>query len=305
MSHNHTHVHSTGHYNKAFAIGIALNVFFVIIEAVYGVLAGSLALLADAGHNLSDVLSLLLAWGAFYFSAKPVTEKRTYGFRKITVIASVASSIILLLALGGIAWEAIGRFNSPQPIAGMTVVVVALVGVVINTITALLFMKDQHHDLNIRGAFLHMSADAAISLGVTIAGVIILQTGWLIIDPIISIIIVLIILVSTWGLLRDSFNLSIDAVPENIDMPGIKAYFNSLESVQSFHDLHVWAISTTMTGLSVHLVMTREKLDNQLLGNIQKHLHNDFSVEHATIQMEYFDSKMTELDPDCNKTGKH
>ena len=298
MSHHHTH--NTGHYNQAFAIGIGLNIIFVIIEAVYGVLADSLALLADAGHNLSDVLGLLLAWGAFYFSAKPVTEKRTYGFRKITVLASIASAIILLLALGGIVWEAIGRFNNPRPVEGMTVVVVALVGVVINTITALLFIKDQHHDLNIRGAFLHMAADAAISLGVAIAGLVILQTGWLTIDPVISLVIVAIILVGTWGLLRDSFNLSIDAVPENIDMPGLKKYLAGLEPVMSYHDLHVWAISTTITALSVHLVVKSDKLDNQLLTDIQQHLNDHFSIEHATIQVEQADSKLSSQDPDCH-----
>ena len=298
MSHHHTH--NTGHYNQAFAIGIGLNIIFVIIEAVYGVLADSLALLADAGHNLSDVLGLLLAWGAFYFSAKPVTEKRTYGFRKITVLASIASAVILLLALGGIVWEAIGRFNNPRPVEGMTVVVVALVGVVINTITALLFIKDQHHDLNIRGAFLHMAADAAISLGVAIAGFIILQTGWLTIDPVISLVIVAIILVGTWGLLRDSFNLSIDAVPENIDMPGLKKYLAGLEPVKSYHDLHVWAISTTITALSVHLVVKSDKLDNQLLTDIQQHLNYHFSIEHATMQVEQADSKLSSQDPDCH-----
>ena len=298
MSHNHSH--STKNYNKAFAIGIVLNILFVVIETIYGVWAGSLALLADAGHNLSDVFGLLLAWGAFYFSAKPVTEKRTYGYRKITVIASVASSIVLLLALGGIVWEAIGRFNEPHPIAGVTVIVVALIGVVINTITALLFISDQQHDLNIRAAFLHMAADAAISLGVAISGFIILQTNWLFIDPITSLLIVAIILIGTWGLLRDSFNLSIDAVPENIDMPGIKHYLIEHELVSSFHNLHVWAISTTVTALSVHLIVKTDKIDNQFLMNIQKNLHDNFSIEHATIQVEFEGEKLTMHDPDCH-----
>lgn len=294
------HSHSSKNYNKAFAIGISLNVIFVVIEGFYGVLAGSLALLADAGHNLSDVLGLLLAWGAFYFASKPVSEHRTYGYRKITVIASVASALILLLALGGIVWEAIGRINAPQSVSSVTVIVVALIGVVINTITALLFIKDQHHDLNIRGAYLHMAADAGISLGVAIAGIIIWQTNWLIIDPLISLAIVAIILIGTWGLLRDSFNLSIDAVPENIDMPGIKSYFNDIERVDSFHDLHVWAISTTITALSVHLVVTKDKIDNEFLNRIQKNMHDNFSIEHATIQIEFRGSKLAENDPDCH-----
>jgi cobalt-zinc-cadmium efflux system protein len=296
----HHHSHGSKNYNKAFAIGISLNIIFVIIESIYGVLAGSLALLADAGHNLSDVFGLLLAWGAFYFSNKPTTEKRTYGYRKITVIASVASAIILLLALGGIVWEAVGRFNAPQPIASTTVIVVALIGVVINTITALLFVSDQGHDLNIRGAYLHMAADAAISLGVAIAGLVIWQTDWLIIDPLMSIAIVIIILVGTWGLLRDSFNLSIDAVPENIDMPGIKKYLSELDEVCNFHDLHVWAISTTITALSVHLVVTSEKIDNQFLAKIQSHLHDNFSVEHATIQIEQQGQEFPAHDPNCH-----
>ena len=298
MSHHHTH--STKNYNKAFAIGIALNVVFVIIEAVYGVLSSSLALLADAGHNLSDVLGLLLAWGAFYFSAKPITEKRTYGYRKITVIASVASALILLLALGGIVWEAIGRFNNPQPIAGMTVIIVALVGVIINTITALLFVSDQKHDLNIRGAFIHMAADAGISLGVALSGFIYLQTQWLVIDPIISLVIVLIILIGTWGLLRDSFNLSIDAVPENIDVQGIKQYLEKHERIDSFHDLHIWAISTTVTAMTVHLIVKTETLDNQFLMTIQKTLHDNFSIEHVTIQLEHEGDKLNQYDPDCH-----
>ncbi len=298
MSSHHTH--STKNYNKAFAIGITLNIIFVVIEAVYGVLASSLALLADAGHNLSDVLGLLLAWGAFYFSAKPVTEKRTYGYRKITVIASVASAIILLLALGGIVWEAISRFNEPQPIAGMTVIIVALIGVVINTITALLFVSDQKHDLNIRGAFLHMAADAGISLGVAIAGFIYLQTQWQVIDPIISLVIVTIILIGTWELLRDSFNLSIDAVPENIDVQGIKHYLEKHERVLSFHDLHIWAISTTVTAMTVHLIVKTDQLDNQFLMTIQKKLHDDFSIEHATIQVEHERDKISSYDPDCH-----
>jgi len=188
-SHNHNHDHSHGHsheisnYNRAFAIGVFLNVIFVIIEAGYGVVAGSLALIADAGHNLSDVLGLLLAWGAATLAKRPATEKRTYGFRKVTVMAALASSILLLVALGGISWETYGRFADPKPVAGMTVIIVAGIGVIINTLTALLFMSGQKHDLNIRGAFLHMAADALVSVGVVIAGIVILETGWLMIDP--------------------------------------------------------------------------------------------------------------------------
>lgn len=188
MAHDHTH--QADNYNRAFAIGIGLNIAFVIIEVAYGTIADSMALIADAGHNLSDVVSLMLAWGASVLAAKSTTRKRTYGLRKATVMASLISAVILLVALGGIAWEAFSRFTDPRPVAGVTVMVVAAIGVVINTATALLFVKGQHHDLNIKGAFLHMAADAAVSLGVVIGGLIILQTGWLWVDPLISIIIV-------------------------------------------------------------------------------------------------------------------
>ena len=224
MNMSHDHNHQINNYHRAFAIGVLLNVIFVAIEAGYGVAAGSLALIADAGHNLSDVLSLLLAWGAGLLATKAATEKRTYGFRKVTIIASLASAILLLVALGGITWEAIGRFFNPKPVDGMIVIAVAAIGVIINTITALFFVSGQKHDLNIRGVFLHMAADAGVSLGVVVAGIVIMATGWLVIDPLISLLIVAVILVGTWSLLRNSLNLAIDAVPEGIDMDGIKRY---------------------------------------------------------------------------------
>ncbi|MGD8934231.1 MAG: cation diffusion facilitator family transporter, partial [Gammaproteobacteria bacterium] len=187
---SHDHIHEKGSYNRSFAIGVILNIVFVATEAGYGVFADSLALIADAGHNLSDVVSLLLAWGASVLARKAATEKRTYGFRKITILASMASAILLLVALGGITWEAVGRFLNPHPIEGMTVIIVAGIGVVINTLTALLFVKGQKHDLNIRGAFLHMAADAGVSLGVVIAGIFVVAKGWLWIDPVVSLMIV-------------------------------------------------------------------------------------------------------------------
>lgn len=287
----HSHSHTPGNYNRAFAIGVALNVTFVVIEVIYGVIADSLALVADAGHNLSDVLSLLLAWGATILATKASTEKRTYGFRKVTVMASLVSAILLLIAMGGITWEAIGRFSSPQPVAGMVVIIVAAIGVVINTATALLFISDQKHDLNIRGAFLHMAADAAVSLGVVVAGIVILVKGWLWIDPVVSLVIVTVILIGTWGLLRDSVNSAIDAVPEHIDMPGIKNYLGCLENVCQYHDLHVWPLSTTEVALTVHLVVTDDTLDSDFLTTIQQHLHDNFDIEHSTIQVEKQDSE--------------
>ncbi|MCG2814816.1 MAG: cation diffusion facilitator family transporter, partial [Candidatus Aminicenantes bacterium] len=222
MSHNHSK--GVGNYNRSFAIGVILNIVFVAIEAGYGIFAGSLALIADAGHNLSDVVSLLLAWGASILATKAATEKRTYGFRKATVLASLASAVLLLVALGGITWEAIGRFLNPKPVEGMTVIVVAAIGVVINALTALLFVKGRKHDLNIRGAFLHMAADAGVSFGVVVADIFIIIKGWLWIDPAVSLMIVAVILVGTWGLLRDSINYAMDAVPDNIDIPAIRNY---------------------------------------------------------------------------------
>ncbi|HAO26134.1 MULTISPECIES: cation diffusion facilitator family transporter [unclassified Methylophaga] len=289
MEHSHPHHHQVANYNRAFAIGILLNVVFVIIEASYGILAGSMALLADAGHNLSDVVSLLLAWGASVLAKKAATEKRTYGFRKATVMAALLSSIMLLIALGGIAWESINRMFNPQPVQGMTVIVVASIGVVINTITALLFFKGQQHDLNIRGAFLHMAADAAVSLGVVIAGIFILFKNWLWIDPLVSLLIVMIILIGTWRLLRESLNYAMDAVPENVDLQKIQQYLLDCDQVDSLHDLHVWPLSTSETALTVHLVVKGSPLDNAFLSQLQHDLHDHFAIEHATIQLESAD----------------
>jgi len=284
MSHNHSH--DIDNYNFSFAIGVLLNIVFVIIEAGYGIFANSLALLADAGHNLSDVVSLLLAWGASVLATESATEKRTYGFKKATIMASLFSAILLLIALGGIAWEAIGRFQNSHSVEGITVIVVGVIGVIINTLTALLFFKGQKHDLNIRAAFLHMAADAGVSLGVVIAGIFIIVKGWLWIDPVVSLIIVAIILVGTWGLLRDSINYAIDAVPQSINISKIKKYLMSFDHVNRIHDLHVWPLSTTEVALTVHLVIDEDSLNNDFLWNLQQHLHNHFGIEHSTIQIE-------------------
>ena len=294
MSHSHSHHHhEMNNYNRSFAIGIALNVIFVVIEVSYGLMADSLALIADAGHNLSDVLSLMLAWGASYLATKHPTQKRTYGLRKVTIMASLISAVLLLVALGGIAWESIERLSSPQPVDGLTIIVVAAIGVIINTATALLFVKGQAHDLNIRAAYLHMAADAAISLGVVVAGVVIMLTGWLWLDPVLSLGIVVVILLGTWGLLRDSINLSIDAVPEGINVSEIKEYLHSLEGVSDMHDLHIWALSTTETALTVHLVTTQENIDNDFLHKIDEHLHHHFNIVHVTIQIEKHNSHIS------------
>lgn len=286
MAHSHDHAHQAADYNRAFAIGVALNLAFVLIEAGYGIVAQSLALIADAGHNLSDVVSLLLAWGASVLATRGSTEKRTYGYRKATIMASLSGAVLLLVALGGIAWEAIGRFLDPHPVTGSIVILVAAIGVVINTVTALLFVSGQKHDLNLRSAFLHMAADAGVSLGVVVAGLIIMLKGWLWVDPAISLAIVLVILAGTWHLFRDSVNLAIDAVPENVDIGAVRDYLNGLDNVVRIHDLHIWALSTTEVALTVHLVVTDSVLNNEFLIAVQQHLHDSFGIEHSTIQIE-------------------
>lgn len=282
----HEHSHDSSNYNFAFGLGIGLNVLFSAVEVGFGIYADSLALLADAGHNISDVLGLVLAWGAAFMASRAATETRTYGFRKMTIMASLISAIILILALGGIIWEALGRFLTPKPVDGPVVILVAAVGVVINTITALLFLSGQKHDLNIRGAFLHMAADAGISFGVVVAAVVIMLTGWFWIDPVISLVVVAIILIGTWGLLREAGNLAIDAVPRGMDITGIRAYLNTIESVIGVHDLHVWAMSTTEVALTVHLVVEDTERNNELLEEVQNYLHENFGIKHSTVQIE-------------------
>lgn len=283
---NQDHGHAPANYDKAFAIGIALNVSYVVAEAVFGALSHSLALVADAGHNLSDVLSLLLAWGASRLSQMQPTKRYTYGLRSSSILASLINAIILLIAMGAIAWEAIRRFNQPQEIPGGTVMAVAAFGVVINAATALLFVKGRESDLNIKGAFLHMAADAGVSLGVVIAGFAIIRTGLYWIDPLTSLIIVAIIAIGTWGLLRDSARLALHAVPPNIDANKVKAYLAALPKVVGVHDLHIWPMSTTETALTAHLEMPDGDRGDEFLHDICQHLHDHFKIEHCTIQIE-------------------
>ncbi|MCL5030844.1 MAG: cation diffusion facilitator family transporter [Bacteroidetes bacterium] len=290
MPHNHNHSHSRQHrnYNKAFGFGIALNVIYIVVEVVFGLIINSMALIADAGHNFSDVLGLLLAWGAAYLAGFSVTNKRTYGFRKSTILAALFNAIILLAAVGAITIESIRKIlePEPEPIAGTTMMIVAGVGVIINTLTALLFMKGREKDLNIKGAFLHMAADAGVSLGVVAAGFLINLTGFFLLDPIISLVIVIVITIGTWSLLKDSFHLSMDAVPRNIVFEEVKKYLSSLEGVEEVHDLHIWAMSTTETALTVHLVIPGEQKNDKFVSKVCEQLHRKFSIEHSTIQIE-------------------
>lgn len=290
---------AAANYNRAFAIGITLNILFVVVEAVYGIMADSLALVADAGHNLSDVLSLFLAWGAGLISKRKPSTRRTYGFRRATILASLLSSIMLLVALGMIAWEAIGRFIEPVPVKGMTVIIVAGVGVVVNSVTAMLFSSGHKHDLNIKGAYLHMAADAGVSLGVVVAGLAIIATGWEWLDPAISLTIVVIILIGTLKLFRESADLSLDAVPQGINSVKVRQYLQSLPGVSGVHDLHIWATSTTENALTVHLTMPQAEIDDAFLCRVSDALHEKFNIDHPTIQIERGD-----IDYACRQSAK-
>lgn len=292
--HGHSHGHGHGHhghshapadFGRAFAIGAGLNIIFVAAEAAVGLWTGSLALLADAGHNLSDVLSLLLAWAAAEMAKKAPTLRRTYGYRKGTILASLANAGLLLVAVGMIVWEAVRRFGSPDPVQPGPIMIVAAIGVVINTATALMFMKG-HNDLNVRGAFLHMAADAAVSLGVVAAGAAIFFTGWFWIDPAVSLVIALVIVIGTWGLLRDSLDLALDAAPRGIDPAAVKAWLAERPGVTEVHDLHIWAMSTTETALTAHLIRPDNTGCDQFLHDVAHGLQDRFGIGHPTLQVE-------------------
>jgi cobalt-zinc-cadmium efflux system protein len=282
----HDHLHAPRDFGRAFAIGAALNVGFIVVEAIYGVLANSTALLADAGHNLSDVVGLLMAWGAAYVGRRAPTPRFTYGLRSSSILAALANAVLLLVAVGAITWEALWRLVDPEPVASQTVMVVAGIGIVINGATALLFMKGRRGDLNIRAAFLHMVADAAVSLGVVITGLAILLTGYHWIDPLVSLGIAAVIVWSTWSLLRDSINLALDAVPPGIDPDEVRAFLASLPGVAAVHHLHIWAMSTTETALTCHLVMPGGHPGDAFLAETSETLRRRFGIPHATLQIE-------------------
>src|ERR1700742_1662716 len=292
--HGHDHGHAHGHvghshapdnFGTAFAVGVALNTAFVAAELVFGYAANSLALISDAVHNFADVISLLLAWGAAWLAQKQPTNQHTYGYRRASILAALFNAGLLLIAVGGIAVEAINRLQEPAAVSGWTVVWVAALGILINGGTALLFMRGRHGVLNIRGAYLHMAADAAVSFGVVVAALVIMATGWLWVDPVISLGIAAVVLASGWGLAKDSVNLALDGVPKGIELAKVKDYLNQLDGVTELHDLHIWAMSTNETALTAHLVCPGG-YDDGFLHGVCEELSRRFSIHHATLQIE-------------------
>ena len=289
--HHDDHHHQPASHNlgRAFALGVALNVGFVAIETTAGLWSNSLALLADAGHNLSDVLALLLAWGGATLAARQPSARFTFGLRSSSVLAALANALLLLAVCGAIAWEAIGRLHTSVAVPGATVIVVAACGVVVNAATALLFLRRRKADLNARGAFLHMAADALVSLGVAAAGVGMLLTGWTWLDPAVSLAVVVAIFASTWGLARDSLGLALHAVPAGIDPAAVRAYLAARPGVADVHDLHIWGMSTTENALSVHLVVPDGHPGDRFLAETARALEQRFGIGHATLQIEHGD----------------
>jgi cobalt-zinc-cadmium efflux system protein len=283
----HEHTHDAAAYNWAFGLAVALNVGFVVVEAGFGLMAGSLALLADAGHNAGDVLGLLLAWGANLLMQRPPTQRHTYGWRGSSILAAMLNALILLVAVGGIAREAVGRFAGPAPVASMTVIWVAAVGTAINLATALLFVAGRERDLNVRGAFTHMAADAGVSAGVVVAGLAIRVTGWLWLDPAVSLVITGVIFWGTWGLLRDAFHLAMGDAPRDIDVMAVRAYLAGLPGVEDVHDLHVWGLSTAEVALTAHLVKPDHYDDDALIERATGELQARFGIDHVTLQWEH------------------
>ncbi|NQV41791.1 MAG: cation transporter [Candidatus Marinimicrobia bacterium] len=285
-SHKHNHSHDVQiSHGKAFALGIGLNIAFVIIEIVYGLIANSSALFADAGHNASDVLGLAFAWAAAWMATIKPSGKYTYGLRKTTILVSILNALLLFGAVVIIAWNAIEKLKEPEPVFGTQIIIVAAIGVIINTVTALLFLKGQKSDLNIKGAFLHMAADAGVSLGVVVAGLLINITGMLWIDPVTSFVIILVIVWGTWNLFTASIDLALDAVPKHIDVGEVKALLSSQKGVKGIHDLHIWALSTSQVALSVHLYIPNGANEN-FLADMQKELEQEYGIKHITVQIE-------------------
>lgn len=284
-SHSH-HTHAPANFGRAFAVGVVLNSAFVAIEAVYGLLSGSMALVADAVHNLSDVLALLIAWGASIAARRPSNARYTYGYKSSTILASLANALLLAVAIGALLIESLDRLFDPVRPDGLTMIVVAGIGVVINSVTALMFMRGRASDLNIRGAYLHMAADALVSLGVVIAGIAIIGIGAVWIDPMTSLVILGVIGWGTWGLAKDSLKLALDAVPDGIDERAVRAFLAERDGVESVHHLHIWPLSTTETALTVHLVMPQGHPGDAFIAELARALEREFDIGHSTIQIE-------------------
>jgi len=295
--HDHGHAHGHGHHSHAHAQGgeglnlrmgaaVALNVTFVAIEGTFGFMSNSVALIADAGHNLGDVLGLLSAWAAIWLTRRPPGGKFTYGLGRSSVLAALTNAVLLLLACGAIAWEAVSRLTAPPAVAGATIAAVAAVGILLNGVSAWLLHGGSEHDLNRRSAFIHMLGDAAVSAGVLVSGVLILFTGWTWLDPAVSLGVVAVILVGTWGLLRDSVHLSLDAVPASVNSTAVQSYLESQRGVTDVHDLHIWALSTTSVALTAHLVVPDREADQALLSSLTPTLKRRFRIDHSTLQIE-------------------
>jgi cobalt-zinc-cadmium efflux system protein len=299
---HHSH-HRPGHaqvnYGRAFAIGIAANLAYLGVEAVAGVFSGSLALLADAGHNLADVLGLVLSWGAAMLSRRQPSGRFTYGLRSSSILAALANAIILLVVTGGIAWEAIWRIGHPMQVVSGIIIAVAAIGIFVNGGTALLFSSG-NGDLNVKSAFLHLAADALVTAGVVAAGVVIWLTNWLWLDPLVSLAVSAVIVFGTWGLLKSAISLALDAVPEGLDAAAVRAHLLSLPGVTGLHDLHIWGMSTTETALTCHLIMPKGHPGDAVLSQISQQLERQFGIHHATIQIELADTEEA-----CALTPEH
>jgi cobalt-zinc-cadmium efflux system protein len=296
---HHVHGHGSPNYGRAFAIGIAVNLAYLGGEAVAGIVSGSLALLADAGHNLGDVLSLSLSWGAAVLSRRQPSGRFTYGLRSTSILAALGNAIILLIVTGGIAWEAIRRIGHPVPVTSSIVIAVAAVGIFINGGTALLFASGKS-DLNVKSAFLHLAADAVVTAGVVVTGVVIWLANWEWLDPAVSIVVSAVIVFGTWGLLKSAIGLALDAVPEGVDAPAVRAHLLALPGVTGLHDLHIWGMSTTETALTCHLVMPGGHPGDAVLTGVAQQLHHRFGIQHATIQIELADTEEV-----CALTPEH
>ena len=290
-AHHHSHSHAAASFGKAFAIGVALNTAFVVAEWLFGIAAHSLALLADAAHNLGDVLGLLLAWGAMHLSQRKPDARYTYGLRSTSILAALINAIALLLITGGLAWEAIHRLTDPQPVQGSVVIAVALIGVLVNGITAWLFMSGSQSDLNVRGAYLHMAADAAVSLAVAVAGGVVMVAGWVWLDPLLTLVVALVIIWGTWDLLRQSLRMALQAVPTTIDAGKVRDYLRALPGVSQVHDLHIWAMSTTENALTAHLVIPGGHPGDAFLQQTSQEIEHRFAIHHATLQIEVADTE--------------